>query len=494
MGALWTFPTVSGPASGVLVIWPGRVGVLNLLGQILVGVVLTVGTGLFVAAEFSLVATDPMKVERRAVEGDRRAAKVAGALDHLSTQLSGAQVGITLTTILLGYTTQVALTNALTGVFAGWGLAEAAAATVAVIVALILVNAYSMVFGELVPKNLALSDPLRVAGVVVPAHQAFTWLFKPLVTCLNATANWIVKRLGVEPVEQLSSARSASELAAIVRHSAEEGMLEETTATLFIRSVAFSELTAVDVMQPRVNMVALSDDATAADVIELAMATGHSRFPVYGEDPDDIVGLVHLRRAVAVPFEKRADVPVVSSSLLAPAPRVPETLELAPLLVGLRDEGLQMALVVDEYGGTSGVVTLEDVVEEIVGEVGDEHDPRRKGVRLMDEGGWDVAGTLRPDEVTRLTGVTLPDDGPYETVAGLLLTELGRLPEVGDSAEIAGCRLSVRRMEGRRIAAVGITVPETPPETDGDNGKPTSDRGRLRGRRREADEEGMRDE
>ncbi|MBD3690048.1 HlyC/CorC family transporter [Nanchangia anserum] len=431
-----------------------------MLGQILLGIVLTVGTGLFVAAEFALVATDPVKAERRAAEGDRRAGGVVAAMRHLSTQLSGAQVGITVTTILLGYTTQVALTDALADWLGSLGLAAAVATSIGVVAALVIVNAFSMVFGELVPKNLALSDPLRIAGAVVPLHKAFTWVFTPVIASMNAAANWFVRGLGVEPAEELSSARSASELAAIVRHSAEEGTLDTSTATLFTRSVAISDLTAVDVMQPRVNMVALPASATAQDVIERAVETGHSRFPVYESDPDDIIGLVHLRRAIAVPFERRGDVPVVSSSLLAEAPRVPETVALAPLLVALREDGLQMALVVDEYGGTSGVVTLEDVVEEIVGDVADEHDPRRRGVKISEDGGWDVAGTLRPDEISRLIGVVLPDDGPYETIAGLVLTELGRVPVVGDTVEVAGCRLSVRRTEGRRIAAVGIVPGE----------------------------------
>lgn len=437
---------------------------LHLLGQLLLGVVLTVGTGLFVAAEFSLVATDPVKAERRAAEGDRRAGAVVAAMRHLSTQLSGAQVGITVTTILLGYTTQVALTDAVSEWFSSTGFAQAVATSLGVLVALIAVNAFSMVFGELVPKNLALSDPLHIAGLVVPLHKAFTWVFTPIIRLMNAIANHFVRALGIEPAEELSQARSASELAAIVRHSAEEGTLDTSTAALFTRSVAICDLTAVDVMQPRVNMEALPATATASDVIALALETGHSRFPVFDADADDIVGLVHVRRAIAVPYERRDEVPVISSSLLAPAPRVPETVALAPLLLALRDEGLQMALVVDEYGGTSGVVTLEDVVEEIVGEVADEHDARRRGVRITEDGGWDVAGTLRPDELTRLIGVVLPDDGPYETIAGLVLTELGRLPEVGDEVAVAGCRLSVRRMEGRRIAAVGIHPEEAPDE------------------------------
>lgn len=428
---------------------------VSLLLSILLGIALTAGTGLFVAAEFSMVATDAVKAERRQAEGDRRAGLVVDTLRHLSTHLSGTQVGITLTTILLGYTTQVALTNAFTSLLSTF-LAEALATSIAVALALIIVNAYSMVFGELIPKNVALADPLEVAGLVARFQRGFTFLFRPIIAVLNASANRIVRTCGVEPAEEASSARSASELAAIVRHSAEEGVVDMSTAAIFTRSVAFRDLTAVDVMCPRVNMVALPATASALDAIMLAAETGHSRFPVYDDDADDIIGLVHLRRAVAVPYARRADVPVVSSSLLSPAPRVPETAPIAPLLVQLRDEGLQMALVVDEYGGTSGLVTLEDVVEEIVGEVADEHDARRRGVRIAEEGGWNVEGTTRPDELARLTGIVLPDDGPYETVAGLVLTHLERLPRTGESLEVAGTRLTVRRIEGRRIALLHV--------------------------------------
>lgn len=432
---------------------------MTLIALIGLGIVLTAGTGLFVAAEFSLVALDPVRAERRAAAGDKRAGAVVNALAHLSTHLSGAQVGITITTILLGYTTQVALTEALTRLFGSWGVAAAVATTLGVVLALVAVNAFSMIFGELVPKNAALSNPMATAGRVVGVQKAFTWLFKPVIKVLNGTANRVVKALGVEPMEELSSARSASELAAIVSHSAAEGSLDTSTATLFTRSVALAELSAVDVMRNRGRVEALPQSASAADVVERARLTGHSRFPIYGHDLDDIVGLVHLRRAIAIPFARRSCVSVCSSSLMVPAPRVPETVGLAPLLVQLRGEGLQMAVVVDEYGGTSGIVTLEDVVEEIVGEVADEHDPRRRGIQVIDRGGWRIAGTLRPDEISDRIGVILPDDGPYETVAGLVLSQLGRLPVEGDAVRVGDVTLTVERMEGRRIASLKLVAP-----------------------------------
>src|SRR5690625_5007474 len=347
--------------------------------MILLGVVLTAGTAVFVAAEFSLVAMDPATVDRRVAAGDRRAVGIQRALKNLSTELSGAQVGITLTTVLLGYSAQSALVTLLTGPLGSAGLATAAAGATAVVLSLALVNGFSMLFGELVPKNMALADPFATAGVVAPLQRGFTRLLRPVISVLNEHANAILRRFGVEPAEELAGGRSASELAALVRRSAEQGTLDIGTATLLTRSIGIGALTAVDVMTDRVRMTALPRTATAADVVAAARTTGHSRFPVVGDDHDDVVGLVNLRRAIAVPYERRAEVPVTSTSLMIPAPRVPETLGLAALLVSLRDGGMQMAVVVDECGGTSGLVTLEDAVEEIVGEVSDEHDRRRTG-------------------------------------------------------------------------------------------------------------------
>lgn len=419
--------------------------------MLLLGVVLTAGTAVFVAAEFSLVALDPGTVDQRAADGDRRAAVVSRALKHLSLELSSAQVGITATTILLGYTAQSALSSLLTGPLGSAGLARAAATATAVVLSLVLVNGFSMVFGELVPKNLALADPLGAAGRVAPVQGVFTQALRPVIVVLNNSANAILRRFGVEAAEELSGGRSASELAALVRRSAEQGTLDVSTATLLTRSIGIGALTAVDVMTDRGRLHTLTRDQTAADVVTLAQRTGHSRFPVIGDDSDDIVGLVHLRRAIAVPFERRGEVPVASSSLMDPAPRVPETLALAPLLVQLRDEGLQMAVVVDEYGGTSGIVTLEDVVEEIVGDVADEHDRRRSGAHAGPGGAWVVPGVLRPDELARLAGLHVPDDGPYETLGGLVMARLGRIPDVGDDVRVADVVLRVEQMAGRRV-------------------------------------------
>lgn len=414
------------------------------------GVVLTAGTAVFVASEFSLVALDPAAVERRIAAGDRRAAGIGEALRTLSTQLSGAQVGITLTTILLGYSAQGALARLLTPVLGGVA-GETAAAAAAVTLSVLLVNGFSMLFGELVPKNWAIADPMHTAGWVSPAQRLFTRLFLPAIRVLNGSANRVLRRMGVEPSEELSGARSPAELAALVRHSAEQGTLDVSTATLLTRSIGLGALTAVDVMTDRGRVHALPRTASAADVVALARRTGHSRFPVVGESLDDVVGLVNLRRAVGVPYERRGDVAVTSSSLMVEAPRVPETVPLAPLLVQLRDQGLQMAVVVDEYGGTSGIVTLEDVVEEIVGDVADEHDRRRLRPHVASGGSWVVPGVMRPDELAQHADLHVPDDGPYETLGGLVMDRLGRLPEAGDEVVVQGVALRVERMEGRRV-------------------------------------------
>ncbi len=423
--------------------------------MLIFGVLLTAGTAVFVAAEFSLVALDPSTVERRAAAGDKRASAVAEELTRLSTHLSGAQVGITLTTVLLGYTTQVSLARLLTGWLEPL-LGEITAAGIALLIAFITVNAFSMICGELIPKNLSLAEPLKVAGIVAPILRVFTALFKPVIRGLNGSANAILGWFNVEASEELSGARSATELAALVRHSAEEGTLDVGTATLLTRSIGIGALQAIDVMTDRGRVHTLERDMTAADVVDLARETGHSRFPVIDGDMDDVLGLVHVRRAIAVPFERRGDVPVTSSSLMVEAPRVPETMPLAPLLLDLRAEGLQMAVVVDEYGGSSGIVTLEDVIEEIVGDVADEHDRRRQGARSLKGGVWMVPGLLRPDELADQADLHVPDDGPYETLGGLIMDRLARIPTAGDRVEVGDVVLVVERMDGRRVDRIRV--------------------------------------
>ncbi len=419
-----------------------------------VGLLLTVGTGLFVASEFALVNLDRAELEARQERGESRLAMTIAALRHTSTHLSSAQLGITLTTLLTGYTMEPAMSNLLSPVLTSWGIAEAAVAPIATIVAMLVATVLSMILGELVPKNFALALPVATAKLVIPFQVAFTTVFKPVVALLNGSANAVLHAMGIEPKEELSGARSAEELSSLVRRSAMAGVLEADTASLLDRSLTFARLTAADVMTARPSMHALSAGDSADDVIQLARRTGHSRFPVYDDDLDDITGVVHLKAAASVPRERRGEVPV---GALATEPlRVPETVHLDGLIAELRAKGYQLAVVVDEYGGTAGLVTLEDLVEEIVGEVSDEHDRTRAGI-VRGRDSITFPGELRPDELRSRTGVQVPEGEVYDTVAGYVMSVLERVPAPGDEVTLDSGVLEVVRMDGRRVDRLRYT-------------------------------------
>jgi CBS domain containing-hemolysin-like protein len=419
-----------------------------------IGLLLIVGTGLFVASEFSLVNLDRTDLEVRQAKGEHRLGLPIRALKRTSTHLSSAQLGITLTTLLTGFTMEPALSSLLSGPLQAIGTPASAVSPIATVLAVTIATLLSMIIGELVPKNFALALPLATAKLVIPFQVAFTAIFRPAVALLNNSANGILRLVGIEPREELSGARTAEELASLLRRSAREGTLESDTATLLARTLAFSDLSAQDVMTPRPRVASIDRTASSHDVIALARRTGFSRFPVIDDSIDEVVGVVHVKQAVAVPRERRAEVPV--SALQSEAIRVPETMGLDSLLAELRGRGYQLAIVVDEYGGTAGVATLEDLVEELVGEVSDEHDRNKPDVvRSRD---WlTFPGILRPDELAERSGVVVPEEGPYETVAGWLMSELGRLPKVGDVVETESGVFRIERLDGRRIDRVRYT-------------------------------------
>lgn len=429
-----------------------------------IGIVLTIGTGFFVASEFALVNLDRAELEARRARGERNLGITIGALKRTSTHLSSAQLGITLTTLLTGYMLEPVLSMWLAVPLAAIGLDGATARVIATVLAIVLATLLSMIVGELVPKNLALSVPRVTAKVVLPFQVAFTAIFRPAVALLNNTANGVLRGFGVDPKEELSGARSAQELAALVRRSATAGALDRDTASLLARTLVFADLSAEEVMTPRPQVASVDRTDTALDVIALARSTGHSRFPVTDGSIDEVVGIVHVKQAVSVPREKRAEVPV--AALQDEALSVPHTLDLDSLLDQLRARGYQMAVVVDEYGGTAGVVTLEDLVEELVGEVSDEHDPDKSDiVRPVDDDWFTFPGMLRPDELRERTGIVVPEDGDYETVAGWMISELGRLPVVGDPVDHERGVFTVERLDGRRVDRVRFTP--HPEESEG---------------------------
>ncbi|HEX2130409.1 MAG TPA: hemolysin family protein [Actinophytocola sp.] len=432
---------------------------LEVLGVLAVAA-LTFGTAVFVAAEFSLTALERSQVDNdlRRV-GDARSHQVHRAHQTLSFQLSGAQVGITITTLTMGYIAEPIIAGWVAPVLSALSVPASAAVPVALVVALLLANVISMLFGELVPKNLAIARPLPTARTVAGWQVRFSAVLRWFIALLNAWANWLVRRLGVEPADELASARSPQELGSLVRSSAEHGTIDEGTAALLNRSLRFGERTAAELMTPRVQVESLPTDATVPDLIALTRRTGFSRFPVHDGDLDVVRGVVHVKQAFNVPAARRATTKV--NTLMRPVQTVPESLDGDMLLDRLRSSGLQLAVVVDEYGGTAGLVTLEDLVEEIVGDVRDEHDRGEVNpVRPLGRDSWMVSGLLRDDELADATGFRMPD-GDYETLAGLVLTRLGRIPEVNDEVRVDGWRITVMRMDRHRVAELRVAkIPE----------------------------------
>jgi CBS domain containing-hemolysin-like protein len=424
-------------------------------------VALTLGTAIAVASEFSLTALERSRVDRHAATvGDRRARAVARAHRNLSFQLSGCQLAITITTLVTGYIAEPAVASLIRPGLAAVGVPDRFTGGLATTLALLLATALSMIFGELVPKNVAIADPLRTARAVVWLQAGFARSLSRLIAALNAAANGIVRSLGVEPIEELRSARSPDELGSLVRASGRRGTLDAATASLMDRSLRFTERIAEDLMTPRTRVMTLAADDTLADLVAHARRTGISRFPVVADDPDTVLGVVHVKQAIAVPAAARAGATLRDH--VRPVPTVPQSLDGDALMTTLRGAGLQLAVVVDEYGGVAGIVTLEDVLEEIVGDVQDEHDvDGASGVRPFGRDAWLVSGLLRTDEVNEATGFPVPP-GDYETLAGLVLARLGRIPDVGDGLVVDGWQLTVVRRDRNRVAELRLHRPPEP--------------------------------
>ncbi|MEU2792485.1 hemolysin family protein [Streptomyces sp. NPDC007100] len=440
---------------------------------LLVALALTLACAVFVAAEFSLTTVERSEVERAAEAGERGADSVLSAVRALAFQLSGAQLGITVTSLVIGMLAEPSLAALLRGPLAAAGLPRTVAPGVASALGVGVSTVVLMVVGELVPKNWAISRPLAVARVVAGPQRAFSAAFAPFIRHLNHSANRLVRRLGLEPAEELASSRSPAELVSLARYSAQEGALPADSAELFVRTLHLGELTAQNVMTPRVAVRALEARATAADAATLTLATGLSRFPVYRGSLDEVVGTVHIRDVLALAPDERAATGV--AELAAEPVLVPETLPVDRLLDRLRTVRT-MAVVVDEYGGTAGIVTLEDIVEEIVGDVRDEHDPE-EGPDLLRTGArsWEADGGVRLDGLAGI-GLEVPE-GPYETLAGLLATRLGRIPENGDEVPVEGWALTVLKVRRHRAERVRVTAPDGSPATgarsgDGGRGRP----------------------
>ncbi len=409
---------------------------------------LLLANAFFVAAEFSLVAVDRAVVEAATNAGSAPDRRVLRLLTRLTTHLSGAQFGITSSALLLGFVAEPTVARLLTGENRSTGLSVALAVMVAATLHLVL--------GEQVPKYLALASPDRTARRLAPMVAAYGVLTRPLVVALNGAANAVIRRLGVAPTEELGVSHTLEQFEAVVRSSSSGGDIDPAEAALLRRSIRFGDKTAADALVPRVEVEAFQRDDLAPALIERCVATGFSRFPVFTDDLDDIVGVVHVKSIYSLPAKERSGVHV--GDLMHEALAVPETRGLDLILDDMRSARKQMAVVVDEHGGTAGVITMEDLIEEIVGEIDDEHDPRVGRTSVEDSGSTVLSGGLHLDEVEEESGFRVPE-GPYETFAGFVLARLGHIPEPSEMVYEDGWCVEVVAVKGRRIETLRVVAP-----------------------------------
>jgi CBS domain containing-hemolysin-like protein len=446
---------------------------LGLLGV----VALIAANGYFVAAEFAFVASRRSKFVEGAEEGDRKSRRALRVHKRLSFMLSGAQLGITVTSLVLGFIARPAIATVIEPALDALGVPESAQVGISLTIAFVLATLLQMVFGELAPKNLAIAKPEPIARNLASSTLVFMRVAGPLIRLFDSAANGLLRLVGIEPVEELHGGVSAQELDLIVDSSAESGHLTTLQAALLERAIDFVDLEASDAMVPWNKVVTIGSDATAADLRD-AMASSHSRFPVV-DDEAHVVGIVHAKDLLGVPRMEYES--TVVEAMMHDVLAVPEAAGLTVVLAELRDRSTEMAMVIDEYGGPAGIVTLEDVVEELVGEIEDEYDPTAPGEHIeVADGVWSISGMSRPDEIERVCGLELPE-GEYDTVAGLVLDRLERLAEVGDTIVVDGVRIEVLRVDGYAIEHVLIQVDpdtaEAEAEVDDDGESVGGDRG-----------------
>lgn len=422
------------------------------LSLLIVGLLVGIN-GFWVAVEFALVAVDRSRLQ---AEGTRswRARTALDLIRRLSFHLSGAQLGITVTSLILGFLIEplaAQLLEPLVGGVMGRG------ATIAL--GLALATVFQMVVGELVPKNIAIARAEQTTLALAPLAKLLNLAAAPFIHLFNSAANATVRRLGMEPQEELQHVRSLEEIEYLIRSSGEIGTLAPEALELLTRTIRFGNKTAAEALTPRFQVVSVPVDATVAELVELARVENYSRFPVHGRGLDDIRGVVHLKEVFSLPLQQRTERSV--GSIMVDAYVVPETRELLGLLGELRESGEKLAVVIDEHGGTAGIVTLEDILEEIVGEIDDEHDEATGDTVAVEPGVYVLAGTLHADEVAERCGFEVPD-GDYETLAGFVLDRLGHLPEPGEEVTCDGWRIEVVEMDRRRIASLQLTEPPEP--------------------------------
>ena len=418
--------------------------------------VLLAANGFFVAVEFALVAADRSKLQSMAEEGRFAARAAMSARKRLSFHLSAAQLGITVTSLILGFLVDDLVGPLIQPILEPIPVLNGP--TSSVIVALAVASAFQMLIGELFPKALGISRPEAVAMALAPIALVLHGAFSPLIRVFNEAANWTVRRFGIEPQEELAELRSLEELEFLIHSSGESGAIDQEARAILTRTIRFGDKTTAGALTPRVHVEAIQAAATVADLIAQARDSSYSQFPVYDSDLDDIRGVVEVASVFELPITSRLEKPILD--IVTEPFVVPETRDLVDILADFRalESRSPMAVVIDEHGGTAGILTLEDVLEEIVGEVDDEYDEAVGLTAGVAPGVFLLAGTLHPDEVEEACGFEVPE-GDYETVAGFVLDQLGRIPQAGDGFVYDGWQVQVGEMDGRRIASLRMEAP-----------------------------------
>ncbi|GAA1945683.1 hemolysin family protein [Streptomyces durmitorensis] len=416
--------------------------------------VLTAGTGYFVAQEFAYVAADRLALAREAEAGDRRAARAVQVLGRLSFMLSGAQLGITVTGLVVGFLAEPSVSGLLKPALDGTGLSDGAVSALSVVLGFVVATVLQMVLGELAPKNLALAVPERLAKTLAASTLAYLKVVGPVVRVFDSAANRLLRRIGIEPVEELHHGATLEELSHLIGESHEHGRLPRESAELLDHALEFSERTLDEVMVPRADVTFVRKDATADEAVRLIAEHGHSNYPVMGDHPDDVAGVLGVRELMRLPagrFGRTTAGEQARRPLL-----LPDTLPLPGAVAQMRERDDEFAVVLDEHGGVAGIVTYEDIAEELVGDIADESDTVVE-LAVADGGGWFVDAGRRLDEVADATGIDLPEEDDYDTVAGLIVDRLGRFPAIGD-------RLTVRLSDGSRVALAVLGLDRHVPE------------------------------
>ncbi|RZU54289.1 CBS domain containing-hemolysin-like protein [Krasilnikovia cinnamomea] len=406
---------------------------LILIGVALI-VVLTAATGYFVAQEFAYVAVDRSKLKRAADAGDAPSARALRVTERLSFMLSGAQLGITVTALLVGFVAEPYLGQGLAQLLGAAGIPRAVSVSIALGSALLLATVVQMVLGELGPKNWAIAEPERLARALSRSTVLYLTVAGPLIRLFDTAANRLLRRAGIEPIEELPEGATAEDLQRIIADSHTGGLLDDDTSHLLERGLGFRARIAEEAMVPRVDVVTVAAADPALRLVSL-LDTGHTRFPVLGDGVDDLRGVVSAADVVALPADARRH---TTMAQIAAAPvLVPAAAALPAVLERLRAEHRQLACVVDEFGGFAGIISLEDIAEELVGAIRDEDDPPEPAPMRQSDGSWLVPARWRVDEIAQATGVRLPAGEAYDTVSGLVLQLLGRVPQPGDVVEVA---------------------------------------------------------